>query len=148
MPTMIRPMPTGRAAVRKSSIGTSWRDGAGCPPHEPEVRPPVGEVPLDGDLEAVPLVERHVPRLLSEQLALDAVLVDAREPRSQQQASQTEALPRGVHADQDEIPVRNGLGSPADAIMVLDHRVAARSCPVAERADNRGQPRPVSLLLA
>src|SRR5262245_1070715 len=68
--------------------GRSSRDGAGSPPHEPEGRPPVGEVSLDGDLEPVPLVERHVPRLLSEQLTLDAVPVDAREPRSQQQASQ------------------------------------------------------------
>ena len=102
------------------SEGRSSRDGVGSPSHEPEVRPPVGEVLIDGDLEAVPLVERHVPRLLGEQVALDAVLVNAREPRSQQQASQAEALPRGVHTDQDEIPVRNGPGSLADAIMVLD----------------------------
>jgi hypothetical protein len=39
------------------------------------VRPPVGEVPIDGDLEAVPLVERHVPRPLGEQVALDPLLV-------------------------------------------------------------------------
>ena len=48
--------------------------------HEPGMRPPVGDVPLGGDLEPVPLVERHVPRLRVEQPALDPVLVDTRLP--------------------------------------------------------------------
>src|SRR5262245_16151153 len=104
------------------------------------MRSPIGEVPLDGDLEPVPLVELHVPRLLGEQVALDPVLVNAREPRSQQQGSQAEALPRWVHADHSEKPVRNGLGGLADAAMVLDYRVVARSRPITERADDSGQP--------
>src|SRR5262245_44041727 len=97
----------------RSPYDTVWpsqREGVGSPPHEPEVRPSVGAVPLDGDLEAVPLVERHVPRPPGDQPALDPVLVDAREPRSQQQAPLAEAPPRWVHADEEEIPVRNGLG--------------------------------------
>jgi hypothetical protein len=67
------------------------------------VGPPGGAIPLDGDLEAVPLVERHVSRPPGDPPALDPVLVDAREPRSQQQASLSETLPRGVHADEEEI---------------------------------------------
>src|SRR5262245_11579490 len=107
----------------------------------PEVRSPVRDVPLGGDLEAVSLVERQGPRLLGGQPTLYPVLVGARERWLQQQASQTEALPRRVHADKGKIPVRNGRDGLADATHVLGHRVVARSRPVAERVDDRGQAR-------